>query len=646
MFKMIKTKYVFSVVVCLLVIPLLVGAYSQTLPSVVRSTLSSGVYQAGQIIPIEVRFNSPVTVTPFIWNSCGVASTTGCEATEEYPKLTLSLNNGTTTALFATSSSGSSNLVFNYTVGASDVSEILDYASTTSLVHNSVDQSQVTMRDTDNNPVNSILPIPGTSASLSGSLLMIGVTSTSTIFNVSSTRADGTLKTGDNVTIKVFFNQKVVVTPYVWRSYDPARSPRWSVAQNDYPTLALRMDNGTVRYSTYLSGSGGNTLSFRYTVQAGDRTDDLTYAAVDSLFFRRDYLNINNPETGVFYVEDSIGGVKSVSDEDLSLTLPTPGAVGSLSYNKNIKTNTDLPNLVLNGATSLQIPLGGVYTEAGASASDIVDGNLTSSITVTNGVNTNKLGNYEVTYVVSNSAGSQAIGQRTVFVHNNLSGLPVNNTTDKNVNVVVGGGSYYRYQIDNENVSETQSIVASSTISLLDLSSGEHILRVWGRNTGEDFLQTTPYVHIWVIRDSSASSGGAGAGGGSGGSSISSVSSSDVNLLSKEGLVSEVASTSGKVLGAKVYQFNRILRLGSKGDDVKLLQFLLIKQKVGKSALALAKNGITGYYGPMTESAMRDYAKKNQLKPANGILNKFVRDHFQKLGKELNISLSKISSKQ
>ena len=111
-------------------------------------------------------------------------------------------------------------------------------------------------------------------------------------------------------------------------------------------------------------------------------------------------------------------------------------------------------------------------------------------------------------------------------------------------------------------------------------------------------------------------------------------------------MVATVASSSGQVLGAKVYKFNRILRLGSKGDDVKLLQFLLIKQKVGKSATALSKVGMTGYYGQLTERAMRDYAKVKKLKPANGILNKFVWSHFQKLGQDLNLSLAKISSKQ
>lgn len=636
---MSRFKNILLIVGTLLVMPTLASAYSGTFVSSVRSSASSGLYQAGQIIPIEVRFTSPVTVTPYVWNSCGVASTTGCNETEEYPQLTLDLDNGTTTAFFATTSSGSSNLVFNYTVASGDTSSVLDYASTTSLIHNRIDPSQVTMRDEAGDPVNLTLPVPGTTGSLSPSLLMVGVASTSTIFNVNSTRSDGTLKAGDEVVIKIFFNQDTVVAPYVWRSYDPTRRPRWSVTQYDYPSLALRMDNGTIRYANYLGGSGTSVLSFKYVVQNGDRTDDLTYATADSLAFRRDYLNINNPTTGAFYVEDSVGGVTNATGDNLSLVLPAPGASGSLSYNKDIKTNTDAPNLVLNGVVDQQIPIGGTYVEAGATASDIVDGNLTSAIAVTGNVDTNKLGNYTVTYTVTNSANSQTTGQRSIFVHNVLGGLPVNNTTDTNVNVTVSGGSAYLYQIDSEAISSSQPIDASSTIAIQNLMPGEHVLRVWGKNVGDNFWQTTPYTYIWTIKNNTISVGGGG------GSFNSPINTSDVNLLSAGGLVSETGTSSGKVLGVKVFQFNRILRLGSKGDDVKLLQFLLIKQKVGKSAVALSKVGMTGYFGQLTETAMRDYAKAKKLKPANGTLNKFVRDHFQKLGQDLNLSLSKLSSK-
>ncbi|WP_193213243.1 immunoglobulin-like domain-containing protein [Luteolibacter marinus] len=48
------------------------------------------------------------------------------------------------------------------------------------------------------------------------------------------------------------------------------------------------------------------------------------------------------------------------------------------------------------------------YTDAGATASDVEDGNLTSSIVAVNGVNPNALGSYSVTYNVTDSLGTAA----------------------------------------------------------------------------------------------------------------------------------------------------------------------------------------------------------------------------------------------
>lgn len=634
MFKTNILKITTLLLIVGFVFPLSVSAYGKTFVNSVYSSLGSGVYQVGQVVPLKVNFSAPVTVTPYVWNSCSIASTTGCANTEEYPKLTLALDDGTTTAYFVTSSNGTDNLIFNYTVGVGDKTNGLDYASTSSLVYNSVDPSQVTVRDDAGDSVNLLLPSPGHGSSIfPSSIVMVGVNSLSTIFNVSSTRIDGAYKAGDSITIKIFFNQNVNVIPYKWHSYDPTRRPRWNSVQSDYPALALKMDNGTIRYATYVSGSGSNVLTYRYIVQAGDRTNDLAYSSTTSFFFRRDYLSINNPTTGAYYIEDEIGGVINDAGEDLSLLLPAVGTTGSLDKNKDIKINTSLPSLVMNGDTDQEISLGGTYVEEGATAIDELDGNLTSSIVRSGTVDVNRLGNYKITYSVTNSAGSETTGVRNIFVHNIVSGLPTANTYDRNINVIVGGGSAYLYQIDSETISNSQIIGASSTISLSNLSIGEHILRIWGKNTDDDSWQSTPYTYIWTILPTVDTTTGG----------IGSVSSSDVKLLSDSGIISEVASSSGKVLGAKTYQFKRILRIGSKGDDVKLLQFLLIKQNIGKSSTALAKTGITGYFGKMTENALREYTKFNKLKPSNGTLNKYIQSHFQKLGQDLKISLSKIS---
>ena len=79
----------------------------------------------------------------------------------------------------------------------------------------------------------------------------------------------------------------------------------------------------------------------------------------------------------------------------------------------------DIPPIItINGDTPVTIDLGVTYNDAGATASDYVDGDLTSNIVTYNPVNTNKPGIYQVTYNVKDNAGISAIEvTRTVVVH-------------------------------------------------------------------------------------------------------------------------------------------------------------------------------------------------------------------------------------
>ena len=62
--------------------------------------------------------------------------------------------------------------------------------------------------------------------------------------------------------------------------------------------------------------------------------------------------------------------------------------------------------------------MGGSYSDPGATASDNIDGNITSSIVTVNPVNTAVVGTYTVTYNVSDAAGNAATQvTRTVYVN-------------------------------------------------------------------------------------------------------------------------------------------------------------------------------------------------------------------------------------
>ncbi|GAB3794145.1 immunoglobulin-like domain-containing protein [Virgibacillus kimchii] len=81
-----------------------------------------------------------------------------------------------------------------------------------------------------------------------------------------------------------------------------------------------------------------------------------------------------------------------------------------------VVVDTEAPVITLNGDEELQLEAGEEYVEPGATAEDIVDGDLTEQITISSDVNTEKAGEYMVTYSVSDTAGNEAIRIRTVNV--------------------------------------------------------------------------------------------------------------------------------------------------------------------------------------------------------------------------------------
>jgi hypothetical protein len=62
------------------------------------------------------------------------------------------------------------------------------------------------------------------------------------------------------------------------------------------------------------------------------------------------------------------------------------------------------PVITLLGSNPVSLQCGTSYTDAGASATDDVDGNVTSKITTTSNVNPNVVGTYTVTYTVKDNA--------------------------------------------------------------------------------------------------------------------------------------------------------------------------------------------------------------------------------------------------
>jgi len=78
------------------------------------------------------------------------------------------------------------------------------------------------------------------------------------------------------------------------------------------------------------------------------------------------------------------------------------------TVNVNTVVDTTKPVITRLGSSPVNINVGDTYNDQGATASDNVDGDITSSIITVNPVDTNTAGTYVVTYNVSDAAGNAA----------------------------------------------------------------------------------------------------------------------------------------------------------------------------------------------------------------------------------------------
>lgn len=133
------------------------------------------------------------------------------------------------------------------------------------------------------------------------------------ITSVSSSTPNGTYKVGDVVDITLTFSSAVTVNG---------------------GTPALLLETGTVDHqANYISGSGSNTLTFRYVVQSGDASGALNYASTSALQLNGATLRDGN-------------------SQDASAQLPALASLNSLSGQKEITIDGVAPTASITLADS------------------------------------------------------------------------------------------------------------------------------------------------------------------------------------------------------------------------------------------------------------------------------------------------------
>lgn len=202
------------------------------------------------------------------------------------------------------------------------------------------------------------------------------------------------------------------------------------------------------------SSSISLTLGDTYTEQGATATDNVDGNLTSSIVIGGDMVNTNIAGTYVvtYNVSDAAGN-----------------AATEVTRTVTVNADTTAPVITLNGASNVTLELGQTYNEQGATATDNVDGNITSSIVIGGDtVNTNVAGTYVVTYNVSDAAGNAATQvTRTVTVNPDTTAPVITLNGAATINLTVG--DTYTEQgataTDNYDGNLTSSIVITGTVN-------------------------------------------------------------------------------------------------------------------------------------------------------------------------------------
>lgn len=140
------------------------------------------------------------------------------------------------------------------------------------------------------------------------------------------------------------------------------------------------------------------------------------------------------------------------------------GVFGVAKAEDNIPTETDFvpPIISLVGEAFLVLNVGDIYIEAGATALDDVDGDITANIIINGAVDTAVAGNYTVNYSVSDAAGNSAVPVIRNVAVNDLVPITIPQET-----FIIRNGDSVIWQ-------GTVSLPSSATVSINDSNGVSH----------------------------------------------------------------------------------------------------------------------------------------------------------------------------
>jgi len=260
-------------------------------------------------------------------------------------------------------------------------------------------------------------------------------------------------KTGQNQTLK--FNYNLNLTP-AQRLFQRTLSPGWNTVGIASPSYAL--PQGSTASDT---NNPSNILS------------SVVNSIAQVIDFTNSNTNLDSPSISGTWLSKTVTDANTLNDfrelkgYGIFVTSATNNYLGS----QNLQVLDGIaPVITLNGNATVNILVGDTYIDAGATALDNIDGDITSSIVITSPANMSTAGTYTITYNVSDSSGNHAQQvTRTVIV--GLVPGSVTVTVDPSFNTTnISGGSVnvviakYLLQATGEDMKIT-SLVVTPTIT-------------------------------------------------------------------------------------------------------------------------------------------------------------------------------------
>ncbi|HHX17226.1 MAG TPA: DUF5011 domain-containing protein, partial [Mollicutes bacterium] len=294
---------------------------------------------------------------------------------------------------------------------------------------------------------------------------------------------------------------------YVWTLSDT--EPQ----ENEFNTNFI--NGGTV--STPTSVSGSYYLWARASDTVGNVT--ITSSNVFNLDNEKPVIKINGDSdvtinVGSIYSDE---GATATDNIDATVTVTTTGSVNpnivgtyTITYNAtdssgNTATpvtrtvnviDVKAPVITILGDNPVTIEVKSAYSDAGATAVDDVEGDVTSKITTTSTVNTNDLGTYTVTYTVEDNSGNQSTATRIVKV--------VDTTKPTIAFGTNGNSTYAKSKSTTVTVSDNLSVNTNSLKYLWNTSTIEPAEASFGTTLTNGGAITTPAgvtgdYYLWIL---------------------------------------------------------------------------------------------------------------------------------------------------